>query len=353
MIPSKEEEPPKQLPHVIGMQTGGEAEVKPSPQMDKDENMELPLENDVELNSSEDAMAAEDHLLEPTTTEHELASEEKTTVSKTDQKEPSEDTVTDCNELEGLNAGKTPVTHNTAEATTWATGVPATTQPSISCHMELDDDVVTDGNEDDKKDVASKKDGEEKSTSKGADCQGQHVHGAGARPKELHVPLKKAKTADPSEATEQKATEQADEVAGTNPHGTLFAEFNSGDWNANSKEPTEGAYSGPPTPTGNIPESTIPDENDSEMYSDASPAEKISLIPKGDCGLYSDEEESTGSLQEEPKLTSHGPGKGASTASKGLTCVTIPRGFFLRPPQITENLLTVMLLLLVAILFLN
>lgn len=166
-LPSKEEEPPKQPPHVIGMQTGGEAQVKPSPQMDKDENMELPLENDVELNSSEDAMAAEDHLLEPMTTEHELASEEKTTVSKTDQKEPSEDTVTDCNELEGLNAGKTPVTHNTAEATTGATGLPATTQPSFSCHMELDDDVVTDGNEDDKKDVASKKDGEEKSTSKG------------------------------------------------------------------------------------------------------------------------------------------------------------------------------------------
>lgn len=124
------------------------------------------------------------------------------------------------------------------------------------------------------------------------------------------------------------------QVAGTNPHGTLFAEFNSGDWNANSKEPTEGAYSGPPTPTGNISESIIPDENDSEMYSDAFPAEKISLIPdKGDCGLYSDEEESTGSLQEEPKLTSHGPGKGASTASKGPNVCYHPPGIFSTPPS--------------------
>ncbi len=165
-IPLKKEEQPMQSQQPMEMRAGGddEATVKPSPQMDNAESMEIPLEEAAESNSGEGAMAAENHLLESKTTKDELVSVENTTPKK-DQKEPCEDTVPDCNE--DKETGITQVKHNMAEATTVATGMPFTTLPSHSSHHKLNDDVVvTDGKEDDKEKEADSKKDEEKVTGK-------------------------------------------------------------------------------------------------------------------------------------------------------------------------------------------
>lgn len=103
-------------------------------------------------------------------------------------------------------------------------------------------------------------------------------------------------------------TFQLIQVSETNPHGTLFVESLHPEMTG-SKEPTEGAYSGPSTPTGDI---SLGDGNESD-------------------GLYnSDQGESTES--EKPKSPMHGQGQGASTtASKGPLGCHHPPGIFSTP----------------------
>lgn len=103
-------------------------------------------------------------------------------------------------------------------------------------------------------------------------------------------------------------TFQLIQVSETNPHGTLFVESLHPEMTG-SKEPTEGAYSGPSTPTGDI---SLGDGNESD-------------------GLYnSDQGESTES--EKPKSPMHGQGQGASTtASKGPLGCHHPPGIFSMP----------------------
>lgn len=155
-LPLKKDEQPMQSQHPVETRDGGdhEEEVKPSPHMDNAKSMEIPLEDTANSNSSEGAAVAEDHQLESKTTEHVPASVEKTTLSTTDEKEPVEDTVPDCNELEDLNTGKAKIKHNMEETTTGATSLP-----------QLGDDVVTDGEENDKGIMADSKKGEVKTTS--------------------------------------------------------------------------------------------------------------------------------------------------------------------------------------------
>ena len=153
----------EEQPTYMEMRTGddNDATVEPSPQIDNAECVKIPLEEAAESNNGGGAMATKDHLLESKTTEHELTSVENST-PKSDQKEPK-DTVPDCNEQEETE--KTQVKHNMAEATTGVTGVPSNTIPSYSSHQKLNDDVVTDGKDDDKGKGADSND-DAKTTSK-------------------------------------------------------------------------------------------------------------------------------------------------------------------------------------------
>lgn len=176
-LPLRKEEWPIQSQHPVEMRNGDgdeEEEVKPTSHMDNAESMEIPVEDTAQPNSSESAVEAEDHQLESKTTEHALASVE--TLSTTNEKEPVEDTVPDCNELEDLNKAKDQIKHSMTEATTGATSSP-----------QLGDDAVTDGEEKDKGIMADSKKGEIKPTSgKGTetvinnifyDVRGQlHIH---------------------------------------------------------------------------------------------------------------------------------------------------------------------------------
>ena len=143
----------------VEMRTGGGdelEEVKPALHMDNAESMEIAIEDTVLSNSSESAMEAEDHQLESKTTEQALASGEKITLSTQNEKEPVEDTVPDCDELEDLNTAKDQNKYTMTEATTGATSSP-----------QLGDDVVPDGNENDKGITADSKKDEIKTTSNG------------------------------------------------------------------------------------------------------------------------------------------------------------------------------------------
>ena len=157
-LPLKKEEWPMQSQHPVEMRTGGdeEEEVKPTLHVDNAESMEVhvPLEDNAQSNSTDRAEEAEDHQLEPKTTKHALASGEKITLSTTNEKEPVEDTVSDCNELMDLNTGKAKIKHSMVEAATGATSSP-----------QLGDDVVTDGEEHGKGIMADSKKDEIKTTS--------------------------------------------------------------------------------------------------------------------------------------------------------------------------------------------
>ena len=125
----------------VEMRTGGgdeQEEVKPTLHMDNAESMEIPIEDTVQCNSSESA------------------SLEKITLSTQNEKEPVEDTVPDCDELEDLNTAKDQNKYTMTEATTGATSSP-----------QLGDDVVPDGNENDKGITADSKKDEIKTTSNG------------------------------------------------------------------------------------------------------------------------------------------------------------------------------------------
>lgn len=125
----------------VEMRTGGgdeQEEVKPTLHMDNAESMEIPIEDTVQCNSSESA------------------SVEKITLSTQNEKEPVEDTVPDCDELEDLNTAKDQNKYTMTEATTGTTSSPP-----------LGDDVVTDGKENDKGITADSKKDEIKTTSNG------------------------------------------------------------------------------------------------------------------------------------------------------------------------------------------
>ena len=156
----KEEERPMQSQHLDEMRTGGDNEVtvRPSPQMDNDGSLETPLKEASESNSNGGAMAAKDHLVLSKTTEHELAAVENK-APKPDPKEPSEDTLPDCNEQEESG--------NMLEAATDGSTLPAANVPSDFSDHKLYDDAVTDGHEDDKGNEADSKKDNDKTTSKG------------------------------------------------------------------------------------------------------------------------------------------------------------------------------------------
>ena len=158
-LPLKKDEWSVQSKLPFEMRNGGgdeQEEVKPTLHMDNAENMEIPIGDTVQSNSSESAMEAQDHQLESKTTEQALASVEKITFSTQNEKEPVEDTVPDCDELEDLNTAKDQVKHSMTEATTDATSSP-----------QQGDDVVTDGKENDKGITADSKKDEIKTTSNG------------------------------------------------------------------------------------------------------------------------------------------------------------------------------------------
>ena len=158
-VPLKKDEWSVQSKIPFEMRTGGgdeQEEVKPTLHMDNAESMEIPIEDTVQCNSSESAMEAEDHQLESKTTEQVLASVEKITLSTQNEKEPVEDTVPDCDELEDLNTAKDQNKYTMTEATTGTTSSPP-----------LGDDVVTDGKENDKGITADSKKDEIKTTSNG------------------------------------------------------------------------------------------------------------------------------------------------------------------------------------------
>lgn len=142
---------------IVEMRNGGgdeEEKVKPTPQMDNAESMEIPLEDTAPSNNSESAMEVENHQLESKTTEQALASVKKITLSTPNEKEPVEDTVLDYDELEDFNTTKGQIKHSMTEVTTDATSSP-----------QLGDDVVTDGKENDKGITADSKKDEIKTTS--------------------------------------------------------------------------------------------------------------------------------------------------------------------------------------------
>ena len=151
-LPLKKDEWSVQSKRPDEMRTGGgdeQGEVKPSLHMDNAESMEIPIEDTVQSNSSENAMEAEDHQLESKTTEQALSSVEKITLSTENEKEPIEDTVPDCDELEDLNSAKDQIKYSMTDT--------SSPQPV--------DDVVTDGKENDKGITADSKKDEIKATS--------------------------------------------------------------------------------------------------------------------------------------------------------------------------------------------
>ena len=147
---------PLKTQHPVEMRTGGdeEEEVKATPHLDNAESMKIPLEGTAQSNSTDGTAEADDHQLESKTTEQVLASVDKTTHSAANEKEPFEDTVTDCNELEDLNTAKDQIKHGMTEVTMGATSSP-----------QLGDDVVTDGKENDKGITADSKKSEIKTPS--------------------------------------------------------------------------------------------------------------------------------------------------------------------------------------------
>lgn len=156
-LPLKKDKSSMQSKLSVEMRNGGgdeEEKVKPAPQMDNAESMEIPLEDTAPSNNSESAMEVENHQLESKTTEQALASVEKITLSTPNEKEPVEDTVLDYDELEDLNTTKGQIKHSMTEVTTDATSSP-----------QLGDDVVTDGKENDKGITADSKKDEIKTTS--------------------------------------------------------------------------------------------------------------------------------------------------------------------------------------------
>ena len=97
-LPLKKDKWSVQTKLPVEMRAGGgdeEEKVKPTPDLDNAESMEMPLEDIAQSNSSESAMKAEDHQLESKTTEQELVSVEKITLSTPNEKEPEDDVVTD------------------------------------------------------------------------------------------------------------------------------------------------------------------------------------------------------------------------------------------------------------------
>ena len=97
-LPLKKDKWSVQTKLPVEMRAGGgdeEEKVKPTPDLDNAESMEMPLEDIAQLNSSESAMEAEDHQLESKTTEQELVSVEKITLSTPNEKELEDDVVTD------------------------------------------------------------------------------------------------------------------------------------------------------------------------------------------------------------------------------------------------------------------
>ena len=161
----KEELPNKQPPNFIRTPSDGEGEVSSPHHMDDTESMEVPLGEAVESGNGEQATsvkAAQDHLMESNTTEPELAGVEKTAFPKTFQKEPCEDAVTDCNDLEDLNTGKAYLNDNMADTLKGGTGLPGEPLPNM---CSLDSDVVTDGKEDGDENTAESKVDDEKTKS--------------------------------------------------------------------------------------------------------------------------------------------------------------------------------------------
>ena len=146
--PLKKDKWPMHSQHPVEMRAGvdEEEELKPTSHMDNAGSMEVTLENTAQSNSSESTVEALDHQLESKTTEHVLASVEKMALSTANEKEPVEDIVPDCNELEDSNSGKAQIKHSMPEA---ATGVASSPQ--------LGDDFVTDGEENDKGIMADSK----------------------------------------------------------------------------------------------------------------------------------------------------------------------------------------------------
>ena len=126
--------------------------------MDNTENMEVPLNGTTDSGNSEQSTsveAAKDRLVESNTIEPELTGEEKKTLSETFQKDPCEDEVLDCNNLDDLNTVK----GNSG------LHVPAKTLASDSTNL-LESDVIS-GEEDGEGNVAESKVDNKKTTIKG------------------------------------------------------------------------------------------------------------------------------------------------------------------------------------------
>ena len=154
---SLKEEPVNMLsPHGSMQEANGSTELSEC-LVDNTENIDAPPDVTAVSGNCQQATsvkAAQDHLVESNTTEPEFAGIEKTTFSKTFQKEPCKDEVPDCKNLKDLNTGKD------------NTGVPTTTLPSMSSNLP-DSNVVPDSKEDDKENVAESEVDDEKTTSKG------------------------------------------------------------------------------------------------------------------------------------------------------------------------------------------